>query len=193
MVRCDCGNVKPMKNTVLSRGITVSCGCVKGERHGMSGSLIYGVWSAMRQRCSLPGTINQRDYMDRGISVCDEWSNSFNAFHAWAKSSGYKRGLEIDRIDNDAGYSPSNCRWVTRLVNANNKRNTVMVNYRGERMPFMDALRKSKAGVSVATATARIKNGWDVDEALNKPTRKGRYREGRLEANALRHAARGIT
>lgn len=131
--------------------------------------------------------------MDRGIRVCDEWDNSFTSFNDWAISNGYRKGLEIDRIDNDQGYSPSNCRWTTRVVNANNKRNTVMVTYRGKRMPFMDALRISKAGVSIATAAVRIKRGWDVDEALNKPTRKGKYREGRLAANALRNATIGIT
>ncbi len=82
---------------------------------------LYSVWAQMRYRAK-----HHPDYAGRGIIVCDEW-NSFHTFYDWAIANGYKQGLEIDRRDNDGNYSPSNCRWVTRVVNGRNRR-TVKLN-----------------------------------------------------------------
>lgn len=106
-----------------------SCGCRekakygRGDRHGKSGTDLWGVWSAMLTRChvcDVPG------YADRGISVCESWKSDFLAFEAWAQSAGYSPGLQLDRRDNDAGYSPENCRFVTLQVNSQNRRSTVL-------------------------------------------------------------------
>lgn len=76
----------------------------------------------MRQRCLNPNDRSFKNYGGRGITVCEEWSKDFGAFQDWANSSGYEPGLLLDREDNDKGYSPDNCRWVTRAVSNVNKR-----------------------------------------------------------------------
>ena len=86
----------------------------------------------MIQRCTNHNAPNYKNYGGKGIVVCDEWRNSFEAFYEWAMSNGYSDDLTIDRIDNEKGYSPDNCRWATMKEQANNKRNTVLIDDNGE-------------------------------------------------------------
>ena len=81
---------------------------------------LYGVWKGMKARCSDPKSPHYKYYGSKGIRVCPEWRNNFQVFYSWAKYK-HRIGLEIDRIDNDKGYYPENCRFVTRLVNARNR------------------------------------------------------------------------
>ncbi|WAX23877.1 HNH endonuclease [Latilactobacillus phage TMW 1.1397 P1] len=78
----------------------------------------------MKQRCNNPKVKGYKNWGGRGILVCDEWKDSFYSFYLWATNNGYNHGLTIDRIDVDGNYEPSNCRWVTMKVQANNKRNS---------------------------------------------------------------------
>ena len=84
-------------------------------------SKLYGVWRSMRNRCTNPNNKDFSDYGARGISVRSEWQN-FSTFHAWALANGYAEGLTLDRTNNDEGYEPANCRWVTRKEQAQNRR-----------------------------------------------------------------------
>jgi hypothetical protein len=79
----------------------------------------------MKQRCHNPKNSRYQDYGGRGITVCDEWLNSFTSFYDWSIANGYRDDLSIDRIDNDKGYSPDNCRWATVLEQNRNKRRTL--------------------------------------------------------------------
>lgn len=79
---------------------------------------LYNIWRGMKQRCCNPNNSHYYDYGGRGITVCDEWLHDFDAFESWAKSHGYKEDLTIDRIDNNKGYSPNNCQWITRSQNS---------------------------------------------------------------------------
>lgn len=133
--RCECGNEVIVRGDHL-RGEhpTTSCGCFQSERaaeanttHGMHKTRLYYVWMAMIQRVGVikgASERNKRDYQDRGITVCDEWL-IFENFRDWAIPHGYKEGLQIDRRDNDKGYCPENCRWVSPKENTNNRRNTI--------------------------------------------------------------------
>jgi hypothetical protein len=126
-VTCDCGSVKYVVLYSLARGVTLSCGCLGRERslaarirHGMTGTRLYVTWKNMKARCSpTRKRAENRVYREKGITVCQAWL-SFEAFRDWAHANGYRDDLEIDRIDGAKGYNPSNCRFVTEVVQARN-------------------------------------------------------------------------
>ena len=134
LCRCKCGNEVTVCSNNLRRGHTTSCGCYQRERaveanttHGASQTHLYYVWAAMLQRVGVykgADEKSKRNYQDRGITVCDEWL-VFENFRDWALSHGYSDGLEIDRKDNNKGYFPENCQWVSCRENINNRRNTI--------------------------------------------------------------------
>ena len=96
---------------------------------------IYWAWKAMKQRCLNPNCKAFNNYGARGISICKEWYE-FEPFYYWAINNGYRKGLDIDRIDNNKGYYPENCRWATRSQNTNNRRVTRYLTVRGETLPI---------------------------------------------------------
>lgn len=135
---CDCGAMKSVFRNSLISGASKSCGCKQYEgkkginqTHGMSKTRIYREWSSMRRRCK-ENSIDAKYYFERNIFVCDEWENDFVAFYEWAVNNGYSDSLTIDRINNDMGYSPENCRWITNKQQQSNKSNNVKVQYNGE-------------------------------------------------------------
>lgn len=106
----------------------------KGKSLGESRGRLYNIWSDMKSRCKgTSGKRNKEYYKNRGITVCEEWNSSYITFRTWALSNGYKKNLELDRKDNDKGYSPENCRWATRKQQTYNtrKRKNSLSKYRG--------------------------------------------------------------
>lgn len=138
MCLCDCGNVKSVYRDHLKTGATSSCGCFRSEKfssmltkHGMSNTKIYKIWAGMIERCSYKRHKSYKYYGGRGISVCEEWLNSFENFYNWSIENGYREGLTIDRVDNDGNYCPENCKWVTMEDQSKNKSNTVFIEIDG--------------------------------------------------------------
>jgi hypothetical protein len=131
LCKCDCGNTTYQKSFQLRNNLVKSCGCYAKERthnvhiaetHGDSKSRLYITWRNMRVRCFYPKDKRYSEYGGRGITVCDEWKNSFEAFRDWAIANGYSDDLTIDRINVNGNYCPENCRFITRAENNKNRR-----------------------------------------------------------------------
>lgn len=178
---CDCGGEAFGMAGELECGTPRFCGCLHVETaraqgksnrtHGGTADKdrIYNVWMSMKQRCYDVNFKKYVDYGGRGISVCDEWLNDYAVFRAWALENGHRNDLTIDRIDNNKGYYPENCRWADRFVQSNNRRNTIWVEYKGEKLPMAVVARA--CGINHATFWDRIKKGV-TGEALFKPVTK---------------------
>lgn len=139
-----------------------------GYKHGGKGTRLYRIWQMMKNRCHNPKTSRFPDYGGRGITVCDEWKDDFQAFHDWAMANGYEDHLTIDRKDNDKGYSPENCRWTTALVQGNNSRHNHMITHNDKTQSLSDWARE--LGFSFHTLSNRINRyGWTVERAFNTP------------------------
>ncbi len=170
--RCDCGTEKTLTGDVLRRGSTVSCGCyhlstttTRMTRHGKSRSREYGIWTLMRQRCK-----THPRYGGRGITVCERWENSFEAFTA---DMGPRPSAEhsVERKDNDGPYSPENCVWATRHTQARNTRQNHQITFRGETLCITDwARRIGIHPVSLYYRITRLK--WPLERALTTPSRR---------------------
>lgn len=166
---CDCGTVKSVRGDGLVGGTSKSCGCLKKEvsaanvsknhTHGLSGTRIYSIWQGMKSRCYNKNNARWHRYGCRGITVCEEWRDSFQSFYEWATSNGYNDTLTLDRIDNDGPYSPDNCRWATQQEQARNRKTNIDITIGNSTRTLKEWC--EIFGISESAAYARYKRNED--------------------------------
>jgi hypothetical protein len=137
-------------------------------RHGRSRTPLHRVWSTMIERCTSPKSEKWPLYGGRGIRVCERWL----AFESFLADMGERPSPRhtLDRIDNDKGYEPGNCRWATQREQQRNRRNNRVLTYLGETMCL--AAWADRVGLSVGTLGYRVRSGWPLDRALSEPKRR---------------------
>lgn len=172
--KCDCGNSKIVKTSLLRNGHTQSCGCKLVEhaknmvyKHGLSNTDLYSVYRSMISRCYDKNHRFYKNYGGRGITICNEWLNNFKLFYDWALANGYRKGLSIDRIDNNKGYFPNNCRWATQKEQMNNIRNNKIYTYNGKTQTVSQWA--EELGWGRTTLDNRLRAGWSFEKAVSTP------------------------
>lgn len=180
LFRCDCGTYKELAFTDVRRGNSKSCGCLKREvskvnldvtTHGDARlgrpHRIHNIWSLIKGRCHNKNNPSYSYYGGRGIFVCQPWRDNYITFKKWALANGYSRFLTIERIDNNAGYSPSNCRFATRKEQARNMRSNIWITFKGKRQCL--AAWSEETGIHPETLTYRIKKNWPLGKLFSPP------------------------
>lgn len=165
---CDCGNKVIVDNWHLKGGATVSCKCYRKQRqietnikHGYRRTRLYYIWCGMKQRAGNP---NNRLYAN--VSICDEWKD-FISFKDWSLANGYRDDLTIDRVDNNKGYEPSNCRWTTFKVQANNTSRNHYITIDGITHTLSEWV--DIYDTEYQMVKDRIYSGWNPLDALTMP------------------------
>lgn len=179
LVECDCGVTKIVRQKVnLLR--SKSCGCKTSDlisasraTHGMTNTPTFRSWSSMRDRCLRESHKSFEYYKD--VEICERWVNSFENF--LSDMGERPRGKTLDRIDNEAGYNPSNCRWATPKTQARNRSSNVLVTYQGKTRTLVEW--SEITGISQDTLGRRLQRGWSEDRVIAEPIRPMRKRVAR--------------
>ena len=140
-----------------------------------SNSKLNEIYQSIKQRSFNPNCKDYKDYGACGIMICDEWANNewsglghrtkgWLMFKTWALNNGYQEGLSIDRIDNNKGYSPDNCRWVTQKIQANNRTNNRVITYKGKNQTLAQWVEELDCNYN--TVYQRLLKGWPVEKAF---------------------------
>lgn len=178
---CECGGTKITSEDNLMRGHCRSCGCLYKGHGGSkkknifmgSDSKLYRTWGGIKSRCYDRNNNNYHYYGGRGITMCDEWKNDYNAFKEWALHNGYNesggRDCSIDRIDTNGNYDPYNCRWATAKEQANNTRRNIIVEYDGKRMSLSQWADYLK--INYSSFMSRWSRRWTMERIANTPVR----------------------
>lgn len=174
--KCICGNLFKTRPSRIVSGTTKSCGCLKGSlikekvsKHGKHLHPLYSTWCGMKSRCLNENQKCFERYGQRGIDICERWLDVNNFILDMGDKPSKFHTLE--RKDNNLGYSPENCVWATNIEQANNKRNSRILNYQGEDKSVSEWARI--VNIQASTISYRILHGWTVEDALTiKPKEK---------------------
>jgi len=171
LFKCTCGKEFETQIISMRRGNTKSCGCLNikriqqegglNKKHGQRYHPLYNIWIAIFQRCYHKNCIEYPNYGQRGIIVCERWHNIDNFIEDMYSS--YKKDLQIDRINNNGNYEPSNCKWSTGKQNSNNKRNNRIIEYKGITKTISEWA--DYMGIPYRVFFYRI-TCWDIEKAM---------------------------
>ena len=186
---CDCGRLTVVTGNDLTSGNTQSCGCYhneivtmlgkNGATHKMSKTRPYRIWVGMIQRCNNAEDVHFVAYGGRGITICDKWL-TFQGF--WEDMGPtYQNGLSIDRINNDGDYCKDNCRWADGVTQCNNRRGNVVFVVDGRRDTLKNLCRFYDK--SYSAVHARIRRGWNIEQALTAQCKEFRQAAVRNKVN----------
>ena len=172
---CDCGKVKQALGVELRRGGIKSCGACNRDAIRERGVVlykdrIYRIWDAMKQRCYNPNNLAYHNYGGRGVGICSEWRHNYLAFLRWSNSNGYAEKLEIDRIDNDGDYEPSNCKWSTHTEQQRNRRDNLYITINGVTKCLQEW--SIDSGINHGTLQRRYSVGWRGEKLLSPVNKK---------------------
>lgn len=147
------------------------------DKKWISKSRLYYVWSGMKDRCYYKKNRNYKNYGGRGIQVCEEWKNNFESFKNWAYKNGYdenaKRGeCTLDRINVDKDYEPNNCRFISNKQQCNNKKNNIIIEYKGQKHTLKEW--SEIVGINYSILLYRKTKKWEIDKMLTLKPRIGR-------------------
>lgn len=171
-VKCVCGIERDIFWHTLKSGASKSCGCLLTEilslrkKHGKTKTNIYHVWSTMKSRCHNEKNQAYKYYGGRGIRVYYKWLLDFREFDKWAMKNGFKIGLQLDRKDNNKGYYPNNCRFVTQIVNIRNRSNTIFIEIEGVKKRMVEWAEIYELNYN--TLQDRLNAGWTGKDLLKK-------------------------
>lgn len=179
LCKCECGNFKIIAGAELRNGNIRSCGCLHKEmisnlnkKHNKAGTRLYSIWQGMKTRCLNKKVNSYKNYGDRNITICNEWFD-FENFYNWAMNNGYKDNLTLDRIDNNNGYNPKNCKWRTYKQQANNTRKNKIITYNGKNHTLSEWA--EIYNFKYMFLYDRLRLGWSFEQAINTPKRKNQY------------------
>lgn len=131
---------------------------------GNSKSRLYQIWRGIKKRCFNPKCNHYKDYGGRGITMCEQWRNSYTSFYNWARRNGYNKTLTIERIDVNGSYEPKNCKWIPLNEQAQNTRKTIYLTYKGETKRLKDWAKE--LNISTNTLYYRKRRGWSDIECI---------------------------
>lgn len=182
---CDCGEIITKELPDVRNGHTKSCGCLRKEAtaknktgnrfklknkerltHGKTYTPEFYVWSSIKVRCMNPHSKAFKNYGGRGITVCDKWLHSFEAFLGDLGERPSPKH-QIDRIDNDGNYCPENCRWSLVVENNNNKRTSKLITFNNRTLSRAEWERE--IGLSRGMIRSRLIVGWTIEKILTTP------------------------
>lgn len=170
---CYCGKEFASYTHKIKTGETKSCGCLQVEAtsaanrvHGLNGHELYGVWSSMKARCYTSTTGQYKDYGGKGVSVCQEWVESFQSFYSWAIANGWKKGLQLDKDIKGTGmlYCPEYCYFVTPKENSNKRITSKYITFDGETRTVSQWA--THLNISLKNLYQRLSRGWSVEKCF---------------------------
>lgn len=172
---CECGNIiESVRARSLLSGNTKSCGCLNKElqnernqkhndAHRDQKSRLYKIWVDMKRRCNNPKRKDAKNYLERGIKVCEEWDDFLN-FKEWALNNGYCDDLTIERKDNNEDYCPQNCCWIPKSEQSKNRTTNHYITYNNKTQTLTEWAKE--LNINRSTLSNRLRNGWSIEKAF---------------------------